>query len=260
MLELRGVSFILGRSSDCDLKVETKEASRRHLALSIERGSLFVEDLHSANGTFVNGHRCRSRHELKTGDILGIASTEYVVLGPGESADRTMIRYGSQDAGGSFVLDENEGDLTSIVDRYPLPPDWPAEAESDIPADSLRGMERELDKRLIRDKLMDGAAAAALWRRQAPKGEELIRIDDNNERCWVIGRDQGCQVMLGDFSVSGEHARLELTNAGWQLLDLGSTNGTSVNGHAVEKRSALVTGDVITVGSVEMIFRALIKA
>lgn len=260
LLELRGRTFILGRSSECDLQVSAKEASRRHLALEIDRGTLYVEDLHSANGTFVNGHRCRSRHALKPRDVLGIAGVEYMVLGPGESENRTMIRYDTADAEDSYVMDDNDGDLTAIVGRYPLPPDWPAEVEREIPESSLRGMERELDRRLIRERLMDGALHAAFWNRKTDREEEqLLKVVPSSSQRWNIGRDPRCDLVLSDFSVSQLHARLELTRSGWQISDLNSSNGTTVNGRRVKTSSALVTGDVVGLSGIELIFRSLLK-
>ncbi len=45
-----------------------------------------------------------------------------------------------------------------------------------------------------------------------------------------VGRDQGCGLSLDDPRVSKRHARLAWTGRGWRLADLGSRNGTSVNG------------------------------
>src|SRR5262245_42603888 len=47
-----------------------------------------------------------------------------------------------------------------------------------------------------------------------------------------IGRDAGCGLMLADSRVSKRHARFDWTGRGWRLSDLGSKNGTTVNGIA----------------------------
>lgn len=260
VLELRGRTFILGRDSECDLQVSDREASRRHLALEIENGVLYVEDLRSANGTFVNGHRCRARHALKSRDVLGVAHVEYMVLGPGETENLTMISYQPSMEDSSFVTDEGDGDMTLIVGRYPLPPDWPDKVESEIPEGSLRGMERLLERRLIRDRLMNGALMAAFWYRQAiPDRDQLLGVPPSVEQSWLLGRGARCDLVIPESSVSSTHARLELTSAGWQLTDLESSNGTTVNGRPVDGRSSLVTGDVVAFGRAELIFRSLTK-
>jgi S1-C subfamily serine protease len=66
-----------------------------------------------------------------------------------------------------------------------------------------------------------------------------------------IGRDPACELaMKGDGcqSVSWNHARVELTPQGAYVSDLGSSNGTYVNGQRIAARTALHPGDVIELG------------
>lgn len=58
----------------------------------------------------------------------------------------------------------------------------------------------------------------------------------------TIGRDDDNGISLGDSSISGQHAVIEATARGWRVRDLGSTNGTFVNGRAVDGRGALLKG------------------
>ncbi len=64
----------------------------------------------------------------------------------------------------------------------------------------------------------------------------------------TIGRRAVCDVVVQDDSVSGRHARLRRRAGGWEVEDLGSTNGTFVNGTRIESRTRLQPGDVIAVG------------
>jgi diguanylate cyclase (GGDEF)-like protein len=70
----------------------------------------------------------------------------------------------------------------------------------------------------------------------------------------TFGRDKECEVQLTDNSVSRKHARIEHTEEGFQLIDLGSTNGTMINDQ-LTKLSPLADGDYIRVGN--CIFRFL---
>ena len=72
-------------------------------------------------------------------------------------------------------------------------------------------------------------------------------------RVVAIGRSRECDVRLADTNVSRRHAELRQDGATYWLVDLGSTNGTDLNGRRVE-REKLSDGDVITIGSTELIF------
>jgi DNA-binding NtrC family response regulator/pSer/pThr/pTyr-binding forkhead associated (FHA) protein len=63
----------------------------------------------------------------------------------------------------------------------------------------------------------------------------------------VIGRDESCDICIADRSASREHCRIELRGAQAFVKDLGSKNGTQLNGLPVED-SALAPGDVVQVG------------
>jgi len=67
----------------------------------------------------------------------------------------------------------------------------------------------------------------------------------------MIGRSVGAGLQLEDPSVSHEHAAIELTERGFSVRDLGSTNGVSVNGGAVQSTD-LKHGDRISIGECEI--------
>lgn len=64
----------------------------------------------------------------------------------------------------------------------------------------------------------------------------------------VIGRDPDCAVRIDDTFISTHHARVLWHDAALRLEDLGSTNGTFVNGERVVGSSPLRTGDQIRLG------------
>ncbi|HSI98190.1 MAG TPA: FHA domain-containing protein [Gaiellaceae bacterium] len=69
----------------------------------------------------------------------------------------------------------------------------------------------------------------------------------------VVGRDAGSGVRLdGDEFASGSHARLDPRTDGVWVVDLGSTNGTFVNGERVTGSRSLDAGDVLRIGSTEL--------
>ncbi len=73
-----------------------------------------------------------------------------------------------------------------------------------------------------------------------------------------IGRTSECDIVLADDEkVSRVHARLDWDGEGWVLVDLGSTNGTLVNGESVKERR-LSPGDTIEIGDTRLRYLPLL--
>ena len=71
----------------------------------------------------------------------------------------------------------------------------------------------------------------------------------------VIGRSRECDVRVEDGNVSRRHAELSRDGGSdWTVVDLGSTNGTEVNGRRITKRTSLDDGDRIGIGAAELVF------
>jgi Domain of unknown function (DUF1707)/Inner membrane component of T3SS, cytoplasmic domain len=66
---------------------------------------------------------------------------------------------------------------------------------------------------------------------------------------FTIGREPACDMTLADESVSRWHASLELCGGGWLLTDLGSTNGTRLNGWRVTGQMPVRPGDMVSFGA-----------
>jgi hypothetical protein len=74
-----------------------------------------------------------------------------------------------------------------------------------------------------------------------------------DSRSVVLGRSRECDVRLGDANVSRRHAELRQEGTAYWIVDLGSTNGTELNGSRVS-RAKLADGDRITLGSTDVVF------
>jgi pSer/pThr/pTyr-binding forkhead associated (FHA) protein len=67
-----------------------------------------------------------------------------------------------------------------------------------------------------------------------------------------IGRNVNSTIFIDDDFVSGGHAMLTFRGRSWFIEDQGSTNGTYVNGHLIDRAVALSFGDEVTIGRVRM--------
>jgi pSer/pThr/pTyr-binding forkhead associated (FHA) protein len=70
----------------------------------------------------------------------------------------------------------------------------------------------------------------------------------------VIGRAPDCTISIQDGSISSRHARVSRSSEGFSIEDLGSRNGTFVNGEKVDKPRLLTDGDVVRLGKIVMTF------
>ena len=68
-IELRADRFRIGRGSDNDIQIESPAISRQHAVITRVLDDVFLEDLESTNGTYVNG-RAVHRHALRPDDLI----------------------------------------------------------------------------------------------------------------------------------------------------------------------------------------------
>jgi hypothetical protein len=90
------------------------------------------------------------------------------------------------------------------------------------------------------------AGAQAAWREaRTPR----LRLPREGGRELVLGRDRDCDCVLPDTTVSRRHARITRHGEAWVLEDLGSLNGTRLNGWRVSGAVELRPGDRVSLGS-----------
>lgn len=81
------------------------------------------------------------------------------------------------------------------------------------------------------------------------------RLSVRSDRRFVIGRDDGCDLVLSDSKVSRRHTYLiRLDDGTVEVGDLGSSNGTFLNGRRLEQPTPLTPGDTIAVGAAKIGF------
>lgn len=91
-IAIKRATLLIGRSEDCDVRPLSEEVSRRHCAVHVGPAEVWVEDLKSRNGTFVNGSRIEAKTKVADGDIIRVGSLELKV-----SISDPAARAGSAD-------------------------------------------------------------------------------------------------------------------------------------------------------------------
>jgi len=119
------------------------------------------------------------------------------------------------------------------------PPPAPPAAPAPAPAPTARAAaapQPQLAKFLVRSGSMKGQRL-------------LVKVPIVN-----IGRADYCDIVIPDDSVSSQHAKLTRREGVWVLTDLGSTNGTMVDGEKVEGDIPLAPGAFVRFGDVQLVF------
>lgn len=161
VLFIREPTATLGRGHGCAIRIPAADISRQHCRFHFDRGLLSVEDLDSANGTYVNGVLVEGRQAVASGDRIEIGPVTLRVLYqmPGEPP-----APGKRDQG--RAEEEEVLDALEVVDE---PDGGPDSAESSRPPASRGSFEQT---RVLQD--MDSL--------RLPSPEELRRILEEMDR------------------------------------------------------------------------------
>jgi hypothetical protein len=115
----------------------------------------------------------------------------------------------------------------------------------------------ETDERLhtgafrVDARLREGASGVGAGSLLLPNNDRYVLV----EHPVAIGRSPECDITIVDSNVSRRHAEIQPRGDGFVVVDLGSTNGTRVNGVRVSERE-LQDGDELAFGNTRMIFQA----
>jgi predicted component of type VI protein secretion system len=91
-IAIKRTKLLIGRAEECDVRPLSEEVSRRHCAVHVGPADVWVEDLGSRNGTFVNGEKIGEKIRVKDGDIIRVGGLELKV-----SCTEPAARAGTDD-------------------------------------------------------------------------------------------------------------------------------------------------------------------
>ncbi|MGH9805498.1 MAG: FHA domain-containing protein, partial [Candidatus Acidiferrales bacterium] len=206
---LSGETVVLGREKGDMVFPSDTLLSREHAAFTTLGGALYVEDLGSANGTFV---RIRESHPLQSDDII--------LLG------RQMFRF------------------RTLTPPAPEPPPKP-EKEAKAAKGKAEKKEEKKETPSVTGTHFGSAGPLAELIRLGPGGVDEKNFPLPRGET-VLGRTQGTYTFPEDRYLSRAHARFRIHGGHCTLEDLKSTNGTFVR---IRERHLLDEEDTVLVGS-----------
>jgi len=210
----------LGRDASNDVVVAQNAVSRHHARIAPGEGGYVVTDL-STNGVWVNGDRVQGTKLLARADVIRLGTEEFrfyadvapVVRAASPAAPAPAAPPPPPVRPAPPPLSKEPTTLPPLEPAEPAPPPVPAAPESvAIPA-----------------PVPDAHPVLATLEimHEGPRRGERIEI---REPLVHVGRGAHNDVAFADDSISDTHAKLQLRDDGWYVVDAGSTNGTFVGG------------------------------
>ncbi|HZZ76867.1 MAG TPA: FHA domain-containing protein [Gemmataceae bacterium] len=119
-LPITGSQFIIGRDPQCNLRPASAMISKRHCALLVKSGQVFLRDFESTNGTFVNDEQIKGEVPLKDGDVLRLGPLSFKVVIEGVVATKPTpppkpkgADLSEEDAAAAMLsMDEETGEVS----------------------------------------------------------------------------------------------------------------------------------------------------
>jgi pSer/pThr/pTyr-binding forkhead associated (FHA) protein len=247
--------MVLGRQAECDLQLLEGHASRRHAKFSFAENAVWIEDLNSANGTFVNGTKITGKVKLTTGDRLRFDTEEFDFRVPNAApaVDDGKTQYREP---ASAVVDAASSGLYKRPGAW-ADPDAMGEGANKTkfidPAQMKQMMNNAPALPGVNTASIDGPHLHIVSGNRAGLNIKLT-VGESGAKEWTIGSQADREVQFQDSGVSALHAKIVNEGERWKVLDQMSANGTFVNGKR-SNVSYLTAGDRVRFGPVECIFQ-----
>ncbi len=286
---------VVGRELDCAVRLQFAKVSRYHAKFIVIDTCLFVEDLRSSNGTFVNGQRILSRTQVSLGDELMFGDQRYrLSTKTNGNTAATQLFIPSQDLPvppQNFAPNQPATPPASAsvsnasVPPYftPNPANQPAPA---VPSSSSQAAvasfvapmpANQNDDVLTRlyspDQILsiaqrnlehyadlDVGSGPRFIVLTAPLRGKVFPVGlPEAGRAVTIGRDERCDLRIGEASISRQHARILYVDKQFHIDATHASNRLLINGESQAPNAILRHGDKVQFGRVEVLFRTDVK-
>jgi ABC-type multidrug transport system ATPase subunit len=264
-------SWVIGRAPECDLVVPEPAVSSRHCQLTHQADGFLLEDLGSTNGTYVNGAKIAPREPIHVPHgarvTLGgqtpmpwpvapsgpvVATSPQPPAPPVSGRQITIGRSPDSDVQVDLpIIGWNHAVITEENGQYIL------EDRNSRNGTAIGEMSNRIQRAVLKpsDQVFLGsykisAAQLLSLEEKVEIGEAAFQTVSFRGNSMEVGRDPKCDIPLDFPMVSWRHARLTRTPDGILVEDLGSRNGTYLNGVRVTGKVLARAGQEIGLGSV----------
>jgi pSer/pThr/pTyr-binding forkhead associated (FHA) protein len=245
-------TWIIGSRTPCDIVVDSPGVSGRHCRLTSTPDGYILEDLGSTNGTHVNGMRITTSCRVTRQDTITLGLTTLLPWPAEPSSPRAVVLSIGREPDNDFVID------LLMVSCHHARVIWngePGQATIEDLGSSNGTAVGSPDEKITR-ATFTSSDTIYLGSYAVPAAQILARIDRSQApalafrgQSMLVGRDPACDLVIDLPMVSSRHVLLSRRDGQVLIKDLGSSNGTFVNGRRIEGETTVYNGDLIALGS-----------
>ncbi len=263
--------MLVGREPSCDIPINSLHISRQHARITQTPTGFFLEDLNSANGTYINGLKLTTPVALQIGDLVCFDDQGFRVVAEGkvEPDSQFLSRTGAvpviseaQIAAAATAKLEDEGLSTRIQidEAAALQPEPISLSQETSALDTTRTLTYHEMKQLLNwSQALEEQAPAKIEPRfivqTAPLAGKVIPLQglDVDTR-WKIGSDLTSKICLRDQSILVDHAYVARNPSGFRLTATSAAKSFLLNGIPL-RDSYLRHGDNLQIGRIKLEYR-----
>lgn len=241
---------VVGRGEGCVIRLDDRAISRQHAVFRTnDAGEVQIEKRSDFAPLSVNGSDVTSA-VLRLGDVVEIGPYRLRVQDLAQAAPASPSTRedseGHPESVEAVVSDSEDTPASLAFEPSPL-------QQESVQAENTEEMELASEDEATRVGAAQGILEVGLV---FPPGSANVEYFELNRDLTVLGREEGCEVVLNDRKASRRHAQIARAGNRFILKDLGSANGTWVNGTQAAE-CELSGGDRIRIAGVEFEFRAV---
>lgn len=263
--ELDQPEMVIGRAPTVDYPITFPAVSGRHALVSQKGGQIYIEDLNSSNGTFINGERLTGRQQLHGGEMISLGQSVILRLDL-PAVDKTVLQMpvdatmlegdmdayvddaavaGAAVAADSFEPEDADEMATRIAGSEALVPEPEPATPKQVPTPPSGG------ETMLWDDFQQLAEAAPLQLMVAVAGDPA-QFHTLQRSHMSIGRADDNDIVIPSKIVSRHHAYLEKVGDGYQIVPLPDIgNPIMVEGRPLEQARRLFDEEKMRIGGLD---------
>jgi pSer/pThr/pTyr-binding forkhead associated (FHA) protein len=234
-----GAEYKFGRDASCDVQLERQPGiSRTHFRLFEENGQWNVQVMAKFGEVLLSGKKVQAI-ALESNMLFKLGDYEFRFVDPSEAQEQAAA---SNNLPAAVGQSENMPVISSSAGPFQSGP-APVQANFHGNDESTRMIDGLTSTGLPYIRIVGGTGI-----------EESMKLEGNNR--WLAGREEGCDILLNDSKASRRQFEILSTPQGYFVRDLGSANGTLLNGMpmAPDELKPIRSGDVIQARSISVHF------